>query len=162
MLEEDEALKKARQLILRYLTYRARSKKEAVNYLKKKGFSEKVIEKLTLEMTEYGYLNDHKFTDDFISYRKSQGYGPKRVRHELGQKGIETNLINQKLKEHFNPAEDLARIEEILSRRDNRSRESEANKDRLFRREAAFLQRRGFQDHLILTVLQKKYRNDEQ
>jgi len=161
-VDADEALKKGRQLILRYLTYRARSNKEALNYLQKKGFSEDVIVKLIHEMTEYGYLNDHKFTEDFINYRKSQGYGPKRVRYELGQKGIEKNLINRKLEEHFSPDEDLARIEKILERRNISSKKAGINKDRFFRREAAFLQRRGFQDHLILEALKKIFRIDEQ
>ncbi|MDY6825805.1 MAG: regulatory protein RecX [Bacillota bacterium] len=162
MFDEEDVIKKARNLILRYMTYRARSKSEAVHYLQKKGFSEDVIEKVIREMSKYGYLNDSKFTDDFISYRKSQGYGLKRIRYELRQKGIDKKLIDQKTEEHFSNDEDLARIEKILARRDNKKKVDREDKDRLFRREAAFLQRRGFQEHLIFTALKKKFQTDNQ
>ncbi len=162
MLDQEDALKKARNLILRYMTYRARSKFEAVNYLQKKGFSEDVIEKISQEMIKYGYLNDQKFTEDFINYRKSQGYGLKRVRYELMQKGIDKDLINKKTEKHFSPDEDLARIEKILARRDNKTKVTSENKERLFRREAAFLQRRGFQEWLILSALKKKFQTKRQ
>jgi regulatory protein len=162
LLDQEDALKKARNLILRYMTYRARSKLEAVHYLQKKGFSEDVIEKVIREMSKYGYLNDQKFTEDFINYRKSQGYGLKRVRYELMQKGIDKDLINMKTEEYFSPDEDLARIEKILAGRDNKNKVTSENKERLFRREAAFLQRRGFQECLIMSALKKKFQTKSQ
>lgn len=37
---------------------------------------------------ENGWLNDARFTERFIQSRSRKGYGPQRIRLELGQKGI--------------------------------------------------------------------------
>jgi len=155
-LDEEEAVKKARHMVLRLLTFRARSRKEVIDYLERKGFSGPVSSATIKEMERYGYINDEQFADDFIAGRKSSGHGVKRVRYELYMKGLDQGLIDQKVAEHFDPDEDLARIKEILKQRNSKRaviKEPGRTRERLLRRETAFLQRRGFQDNLIMKAL---------
>ncbi len=155
-MDEEEALKKARNLILRLLTFRARSRREAFDYLKQKGFSEEICSSIVKEMEDYGYINDEQFAEDFIAGRKARGHGIKKVRYELYMKGIDEGLIDQKVANSFDPDEDLARIKEILEQRRTRTARVEEpgeENERRLRREAAFLKRRGFQDNLIMKAL---------
>ncbi|MDZ4133246.1 MAG: RecX family transcriptional regulator, partial [Dethiobacteria bacterium] len=93
-MDEDSVLKKARYLVLRLLTYRARSTKEVSDYLNRKGFTEEIVKGIIGEMTAYGYLNDHKFAKDFIAYCKIRGNGMKKVRYELALKGLDRNIVD--------------------------------------------------------------------
>ncbi len=149
--------KRARSMLLKMLTYRSRSIKEAIDYLKNKGFTDDTCEAIISEMINYGYLNDEKFADNFISYRKNQGYGILKVRHELIIKGIDRDLIEEKLDASFSRDDDLDRIKALLEKRI--SLKQEIN-DRWVKRQAAFLKRRGFQDSLILTILNDYYYQD--
>jgi len=155
-LDEEEALKKARNMVLRLLTIRARSRKEVSDYLERKGFSDQVSAFIVQEMEGYGYINDEQFAEDFIAGRKLRGHGIKKVRYELYMKGLDEDLIDKKVGEHFNPEEDLARIKEILEQRTARRARIDQpceDRERHLRREAAFLKRRGFQDNLIMKAL---------
>jgi len=155
-LDEEEVLKKARNMVLRLLSFRARSRKEVYDYLERKGFPEKVSNITVKEMEGYGYINDEQFAEDFITARKARGHGIKKVRYELYAKGIDEEILNQKVAEHFNPDQDLARIKELLEQRMARRKgieKPDEERERLIKREAAFLKRRGFQDNLIMKAL---------
>lgn len=156
-MDEDGALKKARYLVLRLLTYRARSRKEISEYLMRKGFDQDILETVISEMEGYGYIDDKRFTDDFIAVRKARGEGIKKIRHELTLKGIDSRLIDQKVAANFDPEEDLERIKKLIERRNNKGSGAAEGKfdERWLRRQAAFLKRRGFQDHLILRALKE-------
>jgi len=151
-LDTDAALKKARYLTLRFLTYRARSKNEVYDYLERKGFSEDVSAEVIKDMENYGYINDERFANDFIIYRKLRGFGLKRVRYELDMKGVNSQVIDQKIAELFNPEEDLERIKEILINR-SAGKTCDKNDEKWLKREVSFLKRRGFQDNLIFKAL---------
>jgi regulatory protein len=43
-------------------------------------------------------VNDARFTEEFIRYRRSKGYGPLRIRAELIERGITQDLIEHHLK----------------------------------------------------------------
>ncbi len=157
-MDEAEALKKARDMVLRLLSYRARSRKELKDYLEKKGFSANLSHRILSEMEKYNYVNDEKFAEDYITSQKTKGYGFKKIRHELFLKGIKEEVIEQKVSELLDPEEDFERAKALIRRRFKKSgfaatSEIDDNKQRWFRREASFLQRRGFQDDLIIKVL---------
>jgi len=156
-LDEEVNLRKARNKVLRLLTYRPRSRQEVISYLESKGFSPGVSETVTKEMEEYGYIDDGRFTADFIAYRKSRGNGLIRIRYELQMKGVDQQVINKKIAENFDPEEDFIRIKEVLSRREPLNGETD---QRWVGRQLAFLKRRGFQDNLIIKAL-KGYSNFE-
>ncbi len=158
MMEDDARIKKARSMTLRFLTYRARSVREVQDYLKNKGFSDEITERLINEMKSYKYLDDFRFATDYTLSRKLRGYGIKKVRHDLFLKGVEGEIVEKVLVEHFSAEDDLSRIKELVENRKNKN--SSTWDEGRFRREAAFLQRRGFQDDLIFKAL-KTFGNSE-
>ncbi|MDM2930171.1 recombination regulator RecX [Citrobacter sp. Cm046] len=48
---------------------------------------------------ESRYLDDDRFVRQFIASRSRKGYGPARVRQELGQKGIQRESIERAMRE---------------------------------------------------------------
>jgi regulatory protein len=150
MPEDEERIKKARTQLFRYLSYRDRTGSEAEAYLKRKGYTESEARTAVTDLQEMGYLDDEAFTRDFISYRKARSFGPRRIRHELINKGLEKTSIEEFLATEDNDQEELQTIRELLVKRVPADGKID---QRWLARQAAFLQRRGFRDRLIMTVL---------
>lgn len=64
-------------------------------------------------LEEEGYLSDHRFCESFVRMRVGQGHGLIRIRFDLKQKGITSELLNRCLDEldidWFAQAEELYR-----------------------------------------------------
>jgi regulatory protein len=150
MLEDEERIKKARTQLFRYLSYRARTVSEAAAYLKRKGYAESEARAAITDLQEMGYLDDKAFTRDFISYRKARSFGPRRIRYELINKGLEKKSVEELLAAEDNDQEELQTIRALLEKRVPADGKTD---QRWLARQAAFLQRRGFRDRLIMTVL---------
>ncbi len=149
-MELDGGKNKARTLLLRYLAYRARTSKEAYTYLQKKGFPEQVISETINDLQDLGYLNDRTFTRDFIGYRKGKSFGPRKIRYELLNKGLEKKEVDHLLKSDLGEEEELQTIKALLLKR---IPEGGLTDQRWLAKQAAYLQRRGFRDHLIIKAL---------
>ena len=149
-MEQEALLKKARSGVLRLLTYRDRSISEVRDYLERKSYSPDIKTKVIDEMIDYGYLDDRRFAESLVSYRKAGGHGLLRVRFELQQKGVNRQIIDELIDEKFDREEDLAKIKELLHKREPLGH---AVDQRWINRQAAFLKRRGFQDNLIIEAI---------
>lgn len=57
------------------------------------------IDRVVAWCYENRYLDDAHFAERFVVSRSRKGYGPQRIRMELGQKGIEKSLIDRVLME---------------------------------------------------------------
>jgi regulatory protein len=151
-MDDQAALKKARSRALRFLTYRARTIKELELYLQQKEFAADIIATVIAEMKDYGYINDYVFAQDFINYRKSRGYGEKRIKYELKLKGVEKDCLEELIANSFDSEEVLNVIRDILRKR----LPDDGKIDRRWAvKQVGFLARRGFQENLIMTVLRE-------
>jgi regulatory protein len=50
-------------------------------------------------LTEEGLLSEARYLESFVSYRARSGYGPMRIREELGQRGLQRPDIEFALRE---------------------------------------------------------------
>lgn len=97
--------KKAFELSVRYLSFRNRSAKEIRDYLEKKEFDEKSIEKALEKLKYYGYQNDETYSKEIIRQKgEGAGKGRRAIKNFLIDKGVDEGLIERVLKEHY-PAE---------------------------------------------------------
>ena len=79
---------------------REHSRREIQIKLKRKEFSAGVdLDKLLDELEENDYLNEDRFTENFIRYRASKGQGAIRITSELINKGISKQVINKMIYE---------------------------------------------------------------
>ena len=93
--------KDCRDTALSFLEYRERSIHEVKQHLKSKGFDHNEIEKELEALKKLHYLDDARYCENYIRYGKNKGRGPARLRMELNQKGICSELIQDSLKANF-------------------------------------------------------------
>ncbi|MEK9176157.1 MAG: RecX family transcriptional regulator [Patescibacteria group bacterium] len=97
-MDNDQKFERYYNLSLRYLSYRPRSEKEILDYLKKKKLDEEIIAQIIAKLIEYKFIDDTAFTKFWIEQRSEYKHKPIRViRFELLQKGIEKELIEESL-----------------------------------------------------------------
>jgi regulatory protein len=58
-----------------------------------------MIETALDRLTEEGLLSEARYLESFVSYRARSGYGPLRIREELGQRGLQRADIELALRE---------------------------------------------------------------
>jgi len=86
---ELETYRKGRDLALRRLSCREQSVLELHSYLKQKGFSHEVCERVLKELMDQGYVSDERYTRMMARDQVRKGKGPRYVSEKLRQKGIQ-------------------------------------------------------------------------
>lgn len=83
-----------------------KSEKMLKDYLREKGYPKACIEKAVNKLSEYGYIDDQAFCENYInSYSSSKS--KRKLKYDLLSKGIKEDIIDEKLKNLLN--EDLER-----------------------------------------------------
>ena len=152
---EEEALKKARSGLLRWLSYRSRTLWEAECYLERKGFTRTVVEAVLAEMLKLKYIDDARFTAEYIESCLRRGLGPNRVRADLKNKKIDPVLIADGLAQFFNAEEDLLRAIDLLKKRI--THDNILIDQKWLRRQVAFLRGRGYNEAVIMKAVKPFY-----
>lgn len=153
-MADEAALKDARSRLLRLLSYRARSRREAEEYLQRKGFDSAVISAVLAEMEQWRYIDDRRFTGEFIECCQRRGWGPLRASLALLSKGISREIVEESISLYYSPEKERDLARKVFAKR-NPSCADEPDRGWV-RRQAAFLQRRGFHDQVIREVLQER------
>lgn len=97
-IKEFEADSKAIEVAMNYLSYQPRSIYEVLLYLKKYEISDSAAQSAVSQLIDLGYLDDAKFVELFIKNNLRVGKdGPRSVEHKLSQKGVDPEIITQKL-----------------------------------------------------------------
>lgn len=86
---------KLKMKTLEWLTLRPHSKKELVDYLKRKKLEPEQIEAWTKDFQRMGYQNDESFTKWWIEQRLNKQKSKRFIVSELRSKGIDGEIINQ-------------------------------------------------------------------
>lgn len=141
---DSEQYEKSMNAAIRFLSYRPRSKKEIVDFLKKKKAEAEIREKVIDRLTELGYIDDEKFASWWIEQRKTfRPKGAAIIKQELKQKGV----IIDGLTDDKNSARLL--VEKKLKLLKNLS--DFEKKRKLY----GFLARRGFSSSVIDDILRE-------
>ena len=99
-LKEKDALERAYQRALHYLSYRTRSEQEVRNNLHKHDIPEQVIETTLDRLREKSLVDDAHFAAQWIENRRAfHPRGKKALAAELRQKGVGRRIIDQALEE---------------------------------------------------------------
>ncbi len=143
-------------LVLRYLSYRPRSEKEVLEYLKKKqekapNLSEAVISQIMGKLKEYKFINDSEFAKFWIEQRTKFKKKPIRViEYELSQKGISRDIVEEILVEFDVKDLDLENAKNLASKKLDFYRNLDPKKRR--EKVTGFLIRRGFNYEIIKKI----------
>jgi regulatory protein len=90
-------VKRLRQTALNALSRRDYSTLELSNKLLTKGYQSSDIHLLMTELKQVGLLNEQRFTEHFIHWRRAKGVGPLRIVKELEDRGVPHETIAEQL-----------------------------------------------------------------
>ncbi|MFJ4458238.1 recombination regulator RecX [Pseudomonas sp. NPDC089392] len=88
-----------RRTAMDLLARREHGRVELTRKLRQRGASDELIEPELDRLAEEGLLSEARYLESFIRYRSGSGYGPARIREELGQRGLARADIDEALRE---------------------------------------------------------------
>ena len=83
-----------RNTALEILSRREHTRLELARKLKAKEFSSNEIDELLVNLEREGLQSDARFTESYIHSRSKRGFGPLRIKYELQQRGISSDLVD--------------------------------------------------------------------
>lgn len=95
IIDADEYIR-AKNAALRLIERSCKSEKEVMDKLKTKGYSDNIIKKAMDFLRQYSFVDDEKYVTLFIK-EKCESTSKKKIRYVLINKGINAELIDEKL-----------------------------------------------------------------
>ncbi len=147
-MTEAESAVRARASALRLLTRREHSRHELRRKLEQRRFDTQLVEALLDELESERLLSDTRYAELLVSNRAERGYGPLRIRMELGERGVAREIVEQTLADA--EVDWDACLRDIYVRKYG---ESQAHSFELWASRAQFLRGRGFSADRIRRVI---------
>ncbi|MDT8906964.1 recombination regulator RecX [Pseudomonas prosekii] len=94
-----DTLVAVRRTAMDLLARREHGRVELTRKLRQRGACDELIETTLDRLTQEGLLSEARYLESFVSYRARSGYGPLRIREELGQRGLQRSDVEQALRE---------------------------------------------------------------
>lgn len=144
----------ARNLCLRLLTARARTRAELAAQLAKRGYPDDIGERVLDRLADVGLIDDQDFADQWVQSRhRNAGKGRRALAAELRTKGVDDEVIAEALADVDADAERV-RAEQLVSDKLRRERLGDAADDvKVTRRLVGMLARRGYHQSMALDVV---------
>jgi len=153
-MPDPEALKKAKNQALKYLSYRNRSKWEVTQYLEKKQHSHLVIQQTLEYLESLDYVDDQRFALQWGQFNiNKKKLGRNRLYLELLNKGIDRETLENILSTLYENNPEIQLAKECASKKWESLKGVEADKKK--RRLFQHLKRRGFPIDIIYQSLKK-------
>ncbi len=148
LLQKNE--NEAKDVALRFLSFRRRTEKEIRLKLQKRGFDEKIIKRTIEKLKEYDLINDLEFATAWVKERlEYKPRGKRLLRLELWKKGIKKEIIDRVTGELC--GEEDKSVLELLEKikKKYKNLDPQVAKRRMY----GYLMRRGFTYDLINQVM---------
>jgi len=143
----------ARDLCLRLLTVRARTRAELEDQLAKRGYPDDVSNRVLDRLTDVGLVDDVDFAEQWVQSRRvNAGKGKRALAAELRTKGVDNDVITAAL-EGIDADAERQRAEQLV--RDKLRREKLVDDDdaKVVRRLVGMLARRGYSQSMAFDVV---------
>ena len=157
-----EREEQARNLCLRLLTVRARTRAELAERLTKRGFPVDVSERVLDRLTTVGLVDDQDFAQQWVRSRHvNAGKGKRALVSELRTKGVDDEVITAALADVDSDAERV-RAEQLVADKLRRERLTDDDEPKLARRLVAMLARRGYGQSMAFDVVKVALANERE
>ncbi|OBB36635.1 recombination regulator RecX [Mycobacterium sp. 852002-51961_SCH5331710] len=152
----------ARNVCLRLLTARARSRAELAGQLTKRGYPDDVSEKVLDRLEQVGLVDDANFAEQWVrSRRVNAGKGRRALIAELRTKGVDTDIIEATLADD-EPGAERARAERLVADKLRREKLADGDDAKLARRLVGMLARRGYNQTMAFDVVKVALANERE
>jgi regulatory protein len=162
-MEDDPLLERARESAFRFLSIRARSRKELRARLKEKGFDNHVVNRVIDYLRERGYLDDASFAVQWArNLAVNRLFGNRRIEMSLREKGIPAELIGEAIAGAREEISEKKAIGRLIAKKGNGRNVTDPKE---LRRLGRNLVGKGFPPGLVFEILKRageeSSRNDE-
>jgi len=96
-LSESDILSNIRRAALRWLARRDYSQREITQKLTVNDYPAEAINTVVTALTRAGLINENRFTENYINWRRGKGCGPLRISMELQSRGIPSEMIAEQI-----------------------------------------------------------------
>ncbi|MEV6135260.1 recombination regulator RecX [Nocardia sp. NPDC051990] len=145
-------VEQAKEVCLRLLAVRARSRAELAQRLTAKGFTPDITERALDRFTEVGLIDDAAFAEQWVHSRHTfSGKGKQALAQELRRKGVSQSDAASAL-DAITADDEEQRAAELV-RRKLRTVPTNLDRDKIIRRLVAMLARRGYNQSTAFTVV---------
>lgn len=148
---EPKREERARDVCLRLLTVRARTRSELEAQLTKRGYPDDVSARVLDRLVEVGLLDDVAFAEEWVrSRRANSGKGKRALATELRTKGVDPDVIAETL-DSVDAGEWRVQAEELVAAKLRRDKLDDEVK--VTRRLVGMLARRGYSQGMAFDVV---------
>jgi len=148
---EPKREERARDVCLRLLTVRARTRSELEAQLTKRGYPDDVSARVLDRLVEVGLLDDVAFAEEWVrSRRANSGKGKRALATELRTKGVDPDVIAETL-DGVDAGEWRVQAEELVAAKLRRDKLDDEVK--VTRRLVGMLARRGYSQGMAFDVV---------
>lgn len=141
----------ARDVCLRLLTVRARTRAELEAQLTKRGYPDDISAQVLDRLVEVGLIDDVAFAEQWVRERRTNaGKGKRALASELRTKGVDPDVIAETL-DSVDAGEWRVRAEELVATKLRRENLDDGPK--VTRRLVAMLARRGYNQGMAFDVV---------
>ncbi|WP_094285698.1 recombination regulator RecX [Mycobacterium lehmannii] len=152
----------ARNVCLRLLTARARTRAELAGQLAKRGYPEDVSDKVLDRLEQVGLVDDADFAEQWVrSRRANAGKGRRALIAELRTKGVDNEVIEATLADD-EPGAERARAERLVADKLRREKLADGDDAKLARRLVGMLARRGYSQTMAFDVVKVALANERE
>ena len=148
----------ARGICLKLLTARPRSRAELAEAMRRKGIPEEIGESVLDRLGEVGLADDATFAESAVhSGHTYRGLGRRALNAELRRRGVPEGIAREAVAA-VRPEDEEQRARELVRRRlrTAASQGDRARDDKVMRRLAGMLARKGYSEGLVLRVLREE------
>jgi regulatory protein len=143
----------ARNLCLRLLTARARTRSELEGQLAKRGYPDDVNARVLDRLAQVGLIDDVDFAEQWVrSRRLNAGKGKRALAAELRTKGVDNDVITAVLAD-IDAGAERERAEQLVRDKLRREKLGEDDDTKIARRLVGMLARRGYSQTMAYDVV---------
>ena len=152
----------ARNLCLRLLTARARTRAELEGQLAKRGYPDDVSERVLDRLTQVGLIDDADFAEQWVrSRRANAGKGKRALAAELRTKGVDNDVITAAL-DGIDAGAERQRAEKLVRDKLRREKLGDDDDAKIARRLVGMLARRGYSQTMAFDVVKDELANERE
>lgn len=148
---QDILYKRGKERALYYLKSSDKTVVQMRTKLKEGFYPENIINKIIEFLKKYGYLDDYRYAENFISYNK-QRKSVQRMKSDLSLKGIEKSIIDDAFIENIQEDEG---VEEHLIEEYCKKKVKGNIDEKQYNKIVMALMRKGFKYEQVKSVLRK-------
>jgi len=152
----------ARNLCLRLLTAKARTRAELEGQLAKRGYPDELSQRVLDRLAHVGLVDDVDFAEQWVrSRRVNAGKGKRALAAELRTKGVDDDVVTAALAD-IDAGTERERAEQLVRDKLRREKLGDDDDTKVARRLVGMLARRGYNQTMALDVVKDELASERE